>query len=66
MSDPEKTTRRPRGKSAIGNFETAKRFAVESENARVAADRRKTEALRAARLQRDRDTRRETTAKAVP
>ncbi len=54
----EKQDRRPRGSSPRGNFETAKRFATASEDAWVAADKRKTEALRAARLKREHEARR--------
>ncbi len=46
----EVKNRRPRGASPRGNFETAKTYAVSSEEARLAAERRKTEALRQARL----------------
>ncbi|WP_276121864.1 hypothetical protein [Pararhizobium qamdonense] len=45
-----KTKRRPRGISARGDFEVAKSIATSSEEARKAADKRKTEALRDARL----------------
>jgi len=50
----EKPKRRPRGVSPRGDFEAAKSFASSSEEARLAADRRKTEALREARLRQQR------------
>ncbi len=43
----DKKDRRPRGTSPRGDFETAKVFATSSEEERVAAAKRKTEALRA-------------------
>ena len=43
--------RRPRGESPRGNFETAKASATNSEEERVAANRRKTKILQAARLE---------------
>jgi hypothetical protein len=46
----EKKKRRPRGASALGDFEAAKVFATTSEDERIAATRRKTEALRHVRL----------------
>jgi hypothetical protein len=46
----EEKKRRPRGESPRGNFEAAKVFATTSEEERVAAAKKKTEALRAARL----------------
>lgn len=46
----EKNQRRRKGPSARGDFEVAKVFATTSEDERVAANKRKTEALRAARL----------------
>lgn len=49
----EKHERRPRGSSPRGDFELSKSFATTSEVARVAADKRKTEELREARLRRD-------------
>jgi hypothetical protein len=45
-----KPKRRPRGVSPRGNFERAKSVAMSSEEARVAADRQKTETLRRAQL----------------
>lgn len=48
----EKHERRPRGSSPRGDFETAKAYTTATEDARVAADKRKTEALREARLRR--------------
>ena len=45
-----KRHRRPRGSSPRGDFEQAKDFAISSEEARIAADRKKTEALREARF----------------
>lgn len=62
MTEVERKARRPRGKSAMGEFQSAKDFATASEDARVAADKRKTEALRAARLKREQDARRTPTA----
>ncbi len=49
MSDTEALKRRPRGSSPRGSFEVSKLFATVSEEARVDANKRKTEALRAAR-----------------
>ena len=43
--------RKTRGPSPRGEFETAKVFATTSEDARIAADKRKTQLLREARLQ---------------
>ncbi|HTO30855.1 hypothetical protein [Pararhizobium sp.] len=42
--------RRPRGASPRGDFDQAKATATASEGMRVAADRKKTEALKEARL----------------
>lgn len=50
MSQSENVKRRPRGPSPRGDFEAAKMFATASEDARVAANKQKTEALRQARL----------------
>lgn len=51
----DKKKRRPRGVSARGDFETAKVFATSSEEERIAEAKRKTEALRAARLKQSTD-----------
>ena len=51
-----KRHRRPRGSSPRGDFEQAKDFAISSEEARIAADRKKTEALREARFRIQRET----------
>ena len=50
MTPSDKPQRRPRGASPRGDFEVAKAFASRSEEARIAADRMKTDALREARL----------------
>lgn len=50
MTQAEPLERRPRGQSAKGDFEQAKSTATRSEEARIAADRRKTEALREVRF----------------
>lgn len=42
--------RRPRGASPRGDFEEAKTYASASEDARVTADRKKTEKLKSMRL----------------
>lgn len=46
----EPSQRRPRGTSPRGDFEAAKSFATASEEARLAAAKEKTRALREARL----------------
>jgi hypothetical protein len=51
MTKVEKKKRRPRGLSARGNFDRAKENATVSENDRLEATKRKSEALRQARLQ---------------
>ena len=65
MSVEQRESRR-RGPSPRGNFETAKVVATASEEARVAADKRKTVALRAARLQREQDASRCSKTQANP
>ncbi|KQS86640.1 MULTISPECIES: hypothetical protein [unclassified Rhizobium] len=52
MTDVESKMRRRRGASPRGEFEAAKTFATASEDARIAKTKRKSEALRAARLTR--------------
>lgn len=52
MTENEKI-KRGRGASPRGDFDQAKAIAVETENARVAANKRKTAALREARLRRE-------------
>jgi hypothetical protein len=47
--------RRPRGVSPRGNFERAKSVAMSSEDARIAANKQKTETLRRARLNRQQE-----------
>lgn len=49
MTEVESKTRRRRSASPRGDVEAAKFFTTVSEDARVAADKKKTEALRAAR-----------------
>jgi hypothetical protein len=49
----EPSQRRPRGTSPRGDFEAAKSFATASEEARLAAAKEKTKALREARLRTD-------------
>jgi hypothetical protein len=55
MTDTEPLKRRPRGPSSWGDFEQAKSVATASEEARVAAAKKKTDALRQARLQQHED-----------
>lgn len=50
MTEPRTPNRRPRGASPRGDFDQAKATATESEEKRIAADRKKTEALKEARL----------------
>ncbi len=50
MTQSDKAQRRPRGASPRGDFEVAKAFARRSEEARIMADRKKTDALKEARL----------------
>jgi hypothetical protein len=50
-----KPKRRPRGASPRGNFERAKSVAMSSEEARIAANKQKTETLRRARLNRQQE-----------
>lgn len=50
MTYTESLQRRPRGPSSRGDFEQAKSYATASEEARVAAAKKKTDALREARL----------------
>jgi hypothetical protein len=50
-----KPKRRPRGTSPRGNFERAKSVAMSSEEARIAANKQKTETLRRARLNRQQE-----------
>ncbi|WP_156386402.1 hypothetical protein [Rhizobium sp. Leaf391] len=47
----EKPTRRPRGESPRGNFEKSKSASTDSETERIAAQQRKSEALRKVRLE---------------
>ncbi len=55
MTEVKPEKRRRRGASPRGEFEAAKSFATASEDARVAADKRKSEALRMTRLQREQE-----------
>ncbi|WP_276121881.1 hypothetical protein [Pararhizobium qamdonense] len=55
MTEGEIKKRRRRGASPRGEFEAAKSFATASEDARIAADKRKSEVLRMARLQREQE-----------
>ncbi|WP_438748434.1 hypothetical protein [Pararhizobium sp. O133] len=51
----EKSSRRPRGASPRGNFEQSKSASTDAETERMAAQKRKTEALRQLRLKAERN-----------
>lgn len=57
MTRQDEPDRRPRGPSSFGTFDQTKTLAAASEEARVAADKRKTAALREARLRRELENR---------